>query len=59
MSLPPSDAEQTPTAPDVEEVAVPLAVGEDATARSVEAHSRRFYRKINVELKEKMAQHIL
>ena len=40
MSLPPSDAEETPTAQDVEEVAAPLVVEEDTTARCVEEHSR-------------------
>ena len=37
----------------MEEVAAPLAVEEDTTARSVEEHSRMFYEKLNVELKEK------
>ena len=53
MSLPCSDAEETPTALDVEEVAAPLAMEEDTTTRSVEKHSRMFHEKLNAELKEK------
>ena len=39
MSSPPSDAEETPTTQDVEDVAAPLVVEEDTTARCVEEHN--------------------